>query len=67
MLKGDLGVSFQFNNRHVTELLVDRIQPSFILGFQGCSLVTIIGIVFGVIGALRQNTLVDYSQPFLRS
>ncbi len=34
MVKGDLGVSFQFNNTPVTELLAQRIGPSAVLGFQ---------------------------------
>ena len=65
LLKGDLGISFQFNNTPVTQLLVDRIQPSFILGFQAMFVGTIIGIVLGVLGALRQNTWVDYRATFL--
>ena len=65
MLKGDLGISFQFNNTPVTQLLMDRMQPSFILGFQAMFVGTIIGIILGVIGALRQNTWVDYTATFL--
>ena len=64
LLKGDLGISFQFNNTPVTQLLVDRIQPSFILGFQAMFVGTIIGIILGVLGALRQNTWVDYTATF---
>lgn len=65
MAKGDLGVSFQFNNANVTDILMDRIGPSAILGFQAMFFGTLIGIVLGVIGALRQNTWVDYSATFL--
>lgn len=65
LLKGDLGVSFQFNNTPVTQLLLDRIQPSFILGFQAMFFGTIVGIILGVLGALRQNTWVDYGTTFL--
>ncbi len=65
LAKGDLGVSFQFNNANVTDILMDRIGPSAILGFQAMFFGTLIGIVLGVIGALRQNTWVDYSATFL--
>ena len=65
LLKGDLGISFQFNNTPVSQLLADRIQPSFILGFQAMFMGTIIGIILGVLGALRQNTWVDYTTTFL--
>lgn len=65
LAKGDLGVSFQFNNANVTDILMDRIGPSAILGFQAMFFGTIFGIILGVIGALRQNTWVDYSATFV--
>jgi oligopeptide transport system permease protein len=65
LAKGDLGVSFQFNNASVTDILMDRIGPSAILGFQAMFFGTIFGIILGVIGALRQNTWVDYSATFV--
>ncbi|MCM3411961.1 oligopeptide ABC transporter permease [Metabacillus litoralis] len=65
LAKGDLGVSFQFNNANVTDILMDRIGPSALLGFQAMLFGTIIGIILGVIGAIRQNTWVDYSATFI--
>jgi len=65
LAKGDLGVSFQFNNANVTDILMDRIGPSALLGFQAMVFGTILGIILGVIGALRQNTWVDYSATFI--
>ncbi|WP_226670583.1 oligopeptide ABC transporter permease [Metabacillus litoralis] len=65
LAKGDLGVSFQFNNASVTDILMDRIGPSAVLGFQAMFFGTILGIILGVIGALRQNTWVDYSTTFI--
>jgi len=65
LLKGDLGVSFQFNNVGVTEILMDSIGPSATLGFQAILFGTFFGIILGVIAALRQNTWVDYSATFL--
>ncbi|MGE8079514.1 oligopeptide ABC transporter permease [Peribacillus loiseleuriae] len=65
LLKGDLGISFQFNNVPVTQLLLERIQPSLQLGFQAIFFGTIIGIVLGVISALKQNTWVDYGSTFI--
>jgi oligopeptide transport system permease protein len=60
LAKGDLGVSFQFDNTPVSELLAARIAPSAILGFQAMFVGTLFGIFLGIIGALRQNTWVDY-------
>lgn len=65
ILKGDLGVSFQFNNVGVSEILSHSIGPSAQLGLQAMIVGTIVGIVLGVLGALRQNTWVDYGSTFI--
>ena len=65
LIQGDLGVSFQFNNTPVTQLLGERIQPSLVLGFQAMFFGTIFGIFLGVIGALKQNTWADYGTTFI--
>jgi oligopeptide transport system permease protein len=65
LVKGDLGISFQFNNTPVTDLIMDRIGPSAQLGFQAMFFGSIVGIVLGVIAALKQNTWADYSSTFL--
>ncbi len=59
LVRGDLGVSFQFNNTPVTDLLSSRIGPSMQLGLQAVIIGTILGIVLGVIAAMRQGTWVD--------
>lgn len=65
MVKGDLGISFQFDNTPVTELLGNRIGPSATLGFQAMVIGAILGIFLGVIAALKQNTWMDYGSTFL--
>jgi oligopeptide transport system permease protein len=65
MLKGDLGVSFQFNNTPVTGLITDRIGPSAILGMQAMIFGALVGIILGVLGALKQNTWVDYGSTLV--
>jgi len=65
LLQGDLGVSFQFNNRSVTDMIVGRLGPSAQLGAQAMILGTIVGILLGIFAALRQNTWVDYSSTFI--
>ncbi|WML43382.1 oligopeptide ABC transporter permease [Neobacillus sp. PS3-40] len=65
MVKGDLGVSFQFNNTPVTELLSLRIRPSAVLGFQAMIIGSLLGIILGVLAALKQNTWVDYGATFI--
>lgn len=65
IVKGDLGVSFQFDNQPVTNLLMKRIGPSLQLGFQAMFIGTIIGILLGVLAAMFQNTWIDYGSTFL--
>ncbi|AQQ53917.1 oligopeptide ABC transporter permease [Planococcus lenghuensis] len=65
LLQGDLGVSInQFMGVEVTTLLLDRIGPSFQIGAQAMILGTFIGILLGMIAALRQNSWIDYSSTF---
>jgi len=65
ILKGDLGVSFQFDNQPVTKLLMNRMGPSLQLGFQAMFIGTIIGILLGTLAAMFQNTWIDYGSTFL--
>lgn len=65
VVKGDLGVSFQFDNQPVTDLLIKRMGPSLQLGFQAMFIGTIIGILLGVLAAMFQNTWIDYGSTFL--
>ena len=60
LAKGDLGISFQYNNRGVTEIIKSRIGPSAQLGFQAMLVGTIIGILLGIVAALNKNTWIDY-------
>lgn len=65
LVKGDLGVSFQFDNVGVTEILVNSMGPSAQLGLQAILFGTVFGIILGVLAALYQNTWVDYSSTFI--
>jgi oligopeptide transport system permease protein len=65
MVKGDLGISFQFDNTPVTELLANRIGPSAQLGLQAMVVGALLGIFLGVVAALKQNTWIDYGSTFI--
>lgn len=65
LLKGDLGVSFQFDNVAVSDILLKSMGPSATLGIQAIIIGTFLGIILGVIAALRQNTWVDYGSTFI--
>ncbi len=62
---GDLGVSFQFSNTPVTELLSSRIGPSLQLGGQAILFGTSFGIILGVISAMYKNTWIDSTATFV--
>ncbi|KAA1042586.1 ABC transporter permease [Macrococcus equipercicus] len=57
---GDFGVSFQYDNRAVTDIIFPRLGPSAEIGFYALVFGVIVGILLGVIAAVRQNTWVDY-------
>ncbi|MDP4162408.1 MAG: ABC transporter permease [Bacillota bacterium] len=65
MAKGDMGISFQFNNTPVSKLIALRIGPSAVLGFQAMVVGSLLGIILGVLSALRQNTWVDYGSTLI--
>jgi len=61
LLTGDLGVSFQFKNQPVANLLAGRIGASVQLGVQALIVGTILGAALGTLGAVRRNSWVDTS------
>ncbi|TMU88080.1 ABC transporter permease [Bacillus sp. BHET2] len=65
LAKGDLGLSFQYDNRPVTQILGDRIGPSSLLGFQAMVLGTFLGLLVGIIAAIKHNTWLDYGSTFM--
>ena len=48
------------SKRRVDEILLEDIEGTLVLAFVSMFFATIIGVFFGVIAALRQNTFVDY-------
>ena len=59
ILHGDFGISLQFSDQKVTTLLGNRIGYSVQLGLQAVVFGTVIGIVLGVIAAMKQNSWID--------
>ncbi|MCA1056742.1 ABC transporter permease [Rossellomorea aquimaris] len=65
LAQGDLGLSFQYDNRPVTQIIGDRIGPSALLGFQAMVLGTFLGLLVGIIAAIKHNTFLDYGSTIL--
>jgi oligopeptide transport system permease protein len=65
VMHGDLGPSFQFRDRNVSDLIRDRLPYSARLGAQALIFAILVGVPLGIIAALRQNSWVDYLALFL--
>jgi oligopeptide transport system permease protein len=61
VLSGDLGPSFVRKDKTVNEILADEIPATAVLGACATILAVTIGLVAGVIGAVRQNSVFDYA------
>lgn len=60
VLHGDLGPSFKYSNRTVNEIIADKFPVSLELGVEALCVALLIGLPFGVIAALRPNSVGDY-------
>ncbi|HMA36959.1 MAG TPA: ABC transporter permease [Chloroflexia bacterium] len=61
----NLGPSYSYKDRNVTDLLKEHIRYSAELGVMAVIFAVLFGLPLGVIAALRQNTWVDYLALFL--
>ncbi len=60
-LKGNLGYSYKFEGRPVSEIIAQALPNTFRLGLFSLLLAFLIGIPAGVIAASKHNTWVDYT------
>jgi peptide/nickel transport system permease protein len=58
VLTGDLGKSIMYRD-DVGQLMLQRFQPTLVLGFVSLVLSTILGIFFGLIAAIRRGGWID--------
>lgn len=65
VVKGDLGVSFQFPNRKVTEVIKQGFPNSLKLGIVSTLFAIIIGLPLGIFASLRHGKWQDYSAMFI--
>ncbi len=61
ILHGDLGMSYSYQDRPVTQILMQGLPKTATLGLIAFAAALLIGIPFGMAAALKQNSLVDYS------
>jgi len=65
LLKGDLGISFQFDGRSVNEIIGDLLPVSADLGFEALVVGLIVGLILGIIAGVKRNTAWDYITTFI--
>ncbi len=61
VIQGDLGVSYSYQDRAVTDIIMQGLPKTVTLGVIAFILALIIGIPLGMAAALRQNSIIDYS------
>ncbi|MCF7936651.1 MAG: ABC transporter permease [Synergistales bacterium] len=62
--RGDFGTSYR-NNEAVTTAILDRLGATFRLAFWAMVLATIVGVVAGIVSAVKQYSIFDYSAMFI--
>jgi oligopeptide transport system permease protein len=60
IMKGDLGLSFKYQNYTVNELIFDGAKVSFTLGSFALLFALLIGVPFGIIGSQKEETILDH-------
>jgi oligopeptide transport system permease protein len=63
--QGDLGNSYYFQGRPVTEIILARLPISAFLGVQAVLMGLVIGLVLGIVAALRHNSFWDTAATVL--
>ena len=57
---GDLGVSFSYQDRKVTDVILEGLPVTATLAFSALLVALLIGIPMGIIAAIKQNSWADY-------
>lgn len=63
-VQGDLGLSFQRQDRPVTEIILRGFKVTAVLGLLAFGVATVGGVTLGVYSALHRNRLPDYGSVF---
>src|SRR5580658_10057877 len=60
LLRGDLGPSFKYPNRTVNEIIAQAFPVSAELGLEALMVALVLGLMAGMVAALKQNTFLDH-------
>jgi peptide/nickel transport system permease protein len=64
VLQGDLGRSFAWNNRQVSELILERLPMTIVVAFGSLIVTYVVAIPIGVYSAVKQYSIPDYLATF---
>jgi len=64
LLRGDLGPSYKYLGRSVTDIVVDSLPVSIELGVYAVFLAFLLGIPLGIVSAYKHNTWIDSTSMF---
>jgi oligopeptide transport system permease protein len=65
LLRGDLGNSYLYGGKPVTDIILERLPVSIFLGTQAIIIGLVVGLILGIVSALKQNSLWDSGAAFL--
>ncbi len=65
LAQGDLGNSYLYGGKPVTDVIFERLPVSMFLGFQAILIGVVTGLVLGIISGLKQNTIWDSAAAFI--
>ena len=60
LLHGDLGASFRYADWSVNDLVARALPVSLVVGGTAIVISVVLGVLLGIVAALRQNSAVDY-------
>jgi len=60
ILRGDLGVAYTYQDRPVTDIILQGLPTTATLGLLALAFALAFGLSLGILAALRQNSLIDY-------
>ncbi|AEF81089.1 ABC transporter permease [Leadbettera azotonutricia] len=61
VVRGDLGPSFKNKDFTVNQLIGQSLPNSLILGLTSLTIALVLGVLFGIISAIKQNSVLDYT------
>jgi oligopeptide transport system permease protein len=66
-VQGDLGISYQRQDKPVTDIILRGFKVSAVLGLLALSLALVVGVTLGVASAVHRNKAIDYASVVFAS